>query len=172
MNRRELFKFLAMLSLGLIFPLRGSAFAVGARIEHPIKDPPEYTKKKKCDNCGMDKNKWARTRHEFQNSKGKFYTCSIHCVAVLSMKLGEKAENVKAALYLNPEKMIDADKAFYVLGSSAPGTMSGTSKLAFPSMDEAQAFTSQYGGKITGIKEVLSEVDKEVRHSSPMKKHN
>jgi len=171
MNRREVFKFLAMFSLGLLFPFRGPAFAAGASIEHPINDPPEYTKKTKCDNCGMDRNKWARTRHSFQNSKGQFYTCSIHCVAVLSMKLGEKAENIKAALYMNPEKMIDADKAFYVLGSSAPGTMSRTSKLAFPSMEAAYTFTTQYGGKMTGIKEVLSEADKEVRQSRPMKKH-
>ena len=171
MNRREVFKFLAALSLGLIVPFRGSAFAKDLKIEHPIKDPPEYTKNKKCENCGMDRNKWARTRYAFQNSKGKFYTCSIHCVAVLSMKLEKKPENVKAALYLNPEKMLDADKAFYVLGSAAPGTMTGTSKLAFASMEEAYIFTTQYGGKMTGIKEVLSEASEEVRNRRPVKKH-
>ena len=171
MNRREAFKFLSTLSLGLIGPFRDSAFAKDLKIEHPIKDPPEYTKKKKCDNCGMGRNNWARTRHTFRNSKGKFYTCSIHCVAALSMKHDKKPENVKVAAYLHPENMLDVDNAYYVIASAAPGTMTGTSKLAFPSMEEAYTFTTQYGGKMTGIKEVLSEADKEVRNRRPVKKH-
>lgn len=172
MNRREFVKYLGALSLSLVIPLRGSTYAEEETIEHPIKNPPEYTKKKKCDNCGMDRNSWARTRYVFQNSKGTFYTCSIQCVAVLSMKLGEKAENIKAALYLDPEKMLDADRVFYVLGSNAPGTMTGTSKLAFPSMEEAYKFTTRYGGKITGIKEVLSESDTEIRNLRSLKKQH
>ncbi len=171
MNRREVCKFLATLSLGLIVSFRGSAFAKDLKIEHPIKDPPEYTKKKKCDNCGMDRNKWARTRHAFQNSKGKFYTCSIHCVAVLSIKLEKKPEHVKVAAYLHPENMIDVDNAYYVIASDAPGTMTRTSKLAFASMEEANTFTAQYGGKMIGFKEVLSEANKEVRNPRPMKEH-
>lgn len=168
MNRRELLKFLAVLSTGLFVPLKGRAFAKNLDIEHPFKNPPAYTDKQRCDNCGMDRNKFARTRHEFQNAKGKFYTCSIHCVAALNMKLQEKAEQVKVAVYLHPENMLDADKAVYVIGSSAPGTMTLKSKIAFASRAEAEKFAADYGGQIGGFESALAEAAKELHQHQHM----
>jgi nitrous oxide reductase accessory protein NosL len=131
-------------------------------IEHPFKNPIKYTDKEKCDNCGMDRNKWARTRHEFRTSKGPFHTCSIFCVAVMSMKFKEAPVKVSVADYLHPERMIDADKAFYVIGSTAPGTMTIVSKIAFPSKEDAQRFVSRYGGTISGFKGALAAARKEI----------
>lgn len=131
-------------------------------IEHPLKNPPIYTEHKRCDNCGMDRNKWARTRYDFDTSKGRFYTCSIHCVAVMSYKLKEEPRNVMVAEYLRPEKMLDADKASFVIGSSAPGTMSPISIIAFPSREEAERFASRYGGKVADFKEALGEAKREI----------
>lgn len=162
MNRRELLKFLAVLSTGLFVPLKGRAFAKNLDIEHPIKNPPAYTDKQRCDNCGMDRNKFARTRHEFQNAKGKFHTCSIFCVAVLTMKTQAKPEQVRVAEYFHPEKMLDADKAVYLIGSTAPGTMTLKSKIAFASRAEAEKFAADYGGQIGGFDVALSESDKEI----------
>jgi nitrous oxide reductase accessory protein NosL len=133
-------------------------------IEHPIKNPKKYTQKERCDNCGMDRNKWARTRHEFETSKGKFYTCSIHCVAAMDIKLKEESKNVKAAEYLYPERMLDAEKAFYVIGSTAPGTMTPKSKIAFSSKDEAEKFAKRYGGVVGIFKDAMSEAYKEIHN--------
>lgn len=139
-------------------PVRGPL-----NIEHPIKNPPIYTEHKRCDNCGMDRNKWARTRYEFETSKGRFYTCSIHCVAVMAYyKLREKPQNVKVAEYLRPERMLDAGKAFFVIGSVAPGTMSPVSIIAFPSHDEAERFAMKYGGKVADFKTALEEAKREI----------
>jgi len=135
----------------------GPVFAEKPDIEHPIKNPPKYTDRERCDNCGMDRNKWARTRYEFQTSKGTFHTCAIHCVAVMSMKLKEEPKNVKVAEYLHPENMLDAEKAFFVVGSSAPGTMTQKSKIAFPSKDTAEKFAAKYGGTVTNFEGALSE---------------
>lgn len=134
-------------------------------IEHPLKNPPTYTDHKRCYNCGMDRNRYARTRYEFDTSKGRIYTCSIHCVAVLSFyKLKEKLRNVKVAEYLRPERMLDADKAFFVIGSIAPGTMTRISKIAFPSRKEAEDFSFKHGGKVVDFITALSEAKKEINH--------
>jgi copper chaperone NosL len=139
-------------------------------IEHPIKNPQKFTDQERCGNCGMNLNEWARTRHEFENSKGKFHTCSIHCVSVMKMKLNELPKNVKVAEYLHPEKMLDADKASYVIGSTAPGTMTARSKIAFSSKEEAEKFAARYGGTIAGFEEALTEAEKDA-HSHKMHKN-
>lgn len=161
MKRRDVLKFFALQFFLQLIPFRNGDSAEKFEIEHPIKNPQKYTDKEKCDNCGMDRNKWARTRHEFQTSKGRFYTCSIHCVAVMSMKLKEEPKNVKVAEYLHPERMLDADKTFYVVGSTAPGTMTQKSKIAFFSKEEAEKFAAKYGGAVSSFEGALSETKKE-----------
>ncbi|RJQ47942.1 MAG: hypothetical protein C4538_04660 [Nitrospiraceae bacterium] len=139
-------------------------------IEHPIKNPQKFTDHERCDNCGMNLNEWARTRHEFENSRGKFHTCSIHCVSVMKMKLNEPPKNVKVAEYLHPENMLDAGKASYVMGSTAPGTMTARSKVAFSSKEEAEKFAAQYSGTVAGFEEALAEAEKDV-HGHKIHKH-
>jgi nitrous oxide reductase accessory protein NosL len=145
------------------FALSGSVFsAEDFNIEHPIKNPPKYSEKTRCDNCGMDMNKWARTRYEFQMNRDKYHTCSIFCVAAMSAKLKAEPSGVRAAEYLHPEKMLDANKAYYVIGSTAPGTMTRTSKIAFSSKQEAEKFAAKYGGSVSGFGAALAEVKKEI----------
>lgn len=163
MNRRSALKFLAALFSFLLWPADNKAFAGGAAVEHPIDHPKEYTKHKRCANCGMDRNKWARTRHSFHSDKGEFHTCSIHCVAVLSIKLRTEARGVRVAEYFYPENMVGADKAFYVIGSRAPGTMTGTSKIAFSSRNAAESFAREQGGRQAGFKEAMDEAMKEIK---------
>lgn len=141
----------------------GNAFGEELKIEHPFKNPKRYTDRAKCDNCGMDRNKWARTRHEFQTSKGKHYTCSIHCVSVISSRYKVEPKEVMVAEYLNPGNMLQAEKAFYVVGSSAPGTMTAKSKIAFASKEEAGKFSERYGGKISDFADALAEARKGYR---------
>jgi len=155
---------LIVLSIALLLSQAAASFEV-FNIEHPIRNPLRYTDKERCDNCGMDRNKFARTRHEFQTSKGRFYTCSIHCVAVMSMKLKEEPRDVKVAEYLHPERMLDAGRAYYVIGSSAPGTMTQRSKIAFPTKEEAERFALTYGGTVASFQQALSEARGEIhRH--------
>jgi nitrous oxide reductase accessory protein NosL len=143
----------------------GSAMLASAAerlsVEHPFKKPASFTEHKRCDNCGMDLNKWARTRHEFRTATGSFHTCSLTCCVILSWKRKEEGRYFQVAEYLRPEKMLDADKAFYVMGSSAPGTMTALSKIAFGDKKEAVAFARKYGGGIVGLKDALDATRKE-----------
>ncbi len=129
---------------------------------HPLKDPPRFTEHVRCDNCGMDRNRFARTRYEFETSKGRFHTCSLSCVVILSMKLGESPQKVKVAEYLRPERMLDAERAFYVIGSRAPGTMTRVSKLAFSDRAGAEDFIKRYGGRLSDFDEAFREAESEV----------
>ena len=117
-------------------------------IEHPIKSPKMYSKTMRCPNCGMMINMWARTRHSFQHSEGDLTTCSIRCLADKTVSSGTGATNVQVAMYIDPEKMVPVENAAYVLGSTAPGTMTMKSKIAFEDKASAEKFVSSYGGQI------------------------
>lgn len=149
--------------LVLVFAVLAAACGTGAQaadptapdVEHPMMKPAAYTDKGKCENCGMGLNMWARTRHGFRNSEGEHHVCSPHCMADLSAKAGEKPQEVKAAVYLAPEKMVDAAQAAYVVGSAAKGTMSAVSQVVFENREEAAAFAKEYGGEVMGLDGVL-----------------
>jgi nitrous oxide reductase accessory protein NosL len=136
-------------------------------IEHPMMNPAHYTDKGICSNCGMMLNMWARTRHAFSNSEGEFETCSLHCLADMSMRIDEQPRNVKSALFTAPEKMVPAADAVYVVGSSAPGTMTMKSKLVFASEKEARDFVAAKGGTVSDFSAAYEMAFKELAMSRP-----
>ncbi|MFC1816787.1 nitrous oxide reductase accessory protein NosL [Thermodesulfobacteriota bacterium] len=137
-------------------------------IEHPINKPKMYSKTKHCADCGMMINMWARTRHGFKNSEGNYTTCSIRCVADMAKNAGEQPTKVQVALYLEPDRMIDADKAIYIIGSAAKGTMTMRSKIAFDNRSNAEKFVAGHGGHITDFKGALNIATKELPKSAKM----
>lgn len=131
-------------------------------LDHPIVTPHLYTKHKRCLNCGMKLNMWARTRHSFTLTTGEYQVCSIHCVAEISLQNKEVPKNVMVALYLEPETMLPAEEASYVVGSTARGTMTAVSKIAFASPQAAQSFAAEYGGAVMSFAEALAKARAEL----------
>ncbi len=123
-------------------------------VQHPLM-PPMKEFSGQCPNCGMVRSMWARTWMTFKNSQGDFGVCSFHCLADMAMKSGEEPKSVMTALYLDPKQMISADKASFVVGSKAKGTMTMKSKLTFPSKAEAEQFAKTCGGEVVGFAEAL-----------------
>ena len=136
-------------------------------VEHPF-TPSRKDFSGQCPNCGMVRSMWARTWMTFENSEGKSPACSFHCLADVALKSGEDPKNVMVALYLEPKKMIPAEKVFFVVGSKAKGTMTMRSKLAFPSKDEAEKFTKSCGGEVVGFKETLKIAKAGITRENPM----
>lgn len=122
-------------------------------IEHPIAKPKMYSKEMRCPNCGMMINMWARTRHMFDHPEGDFTTCSIRCMADKASSSGEEPSKGQVAVYHDPDTMIPVESATYVVGSSAPGTMTMTSKIAFADNESAERFAAEYGGKVVGFQQ-------------------
>ncbi|HER62410.1 MAG TPA: hypothetical protein ENO11_00325 [Desulfobacteraceae bacterium] len=117
-------------------------------VEHPMMKPKMYSKEMKCPNCGMMINMWARTRHTFHHPEGDFTTCSIRCMADKAVNSGAEPSAAQVALYLDPDTMVPVESAAYVIGSTAPGTMTMQSKIAFADTSSAEQFASTYGGEV------------------------
>lgn len=123
-------------------------------VEHPFM-PPKNDLVGQCPNCGMLKSMWARTWKSFANSEGKFEVCSLHCLADMAVKSGEEPKNVMVALYMQPERMIPQERAVFVVGSKAKGTMTMTGKTAFASKEEAVRFAQGCGGQLMTFSEAF-----------------
>ncbi len=100
-----------------------------------------------CNLCAMDLQKYRLTKYILTMADGSLkYTCSIHCAAIISGK--QKVEDVKVADYPTGD-MINARKAFYLVGSDIKGVMSRVSKLAFQNKTDALKFQKKHGGRMT-----------------------
>jgi nitrous oxide reductase accessory protein NosL len=106
-----------------------------------------------CPECGMTLPMFYKTNHAAHvHGKTKQY-CSIHCL-VEDMKKGSKLEDIQV-VDTNSLKFIDANKAYYVVGSNKKGTMTRVSKYAFATKADAEAFAKANGGKVTDFKGAL-----------------
>jgi len=115
-------------------------------VDHPLM-PPVKEFSGQCPVCGMSRSMWARTWIGFNEIDGLSEVCSFHCLADLCLKSGAVPGSIRLALYHAPKTMVAADKAVIVIGSSAKGTMSPTSKIVFAHRQDAEAFVSLKGGQ-------------------------
>ena len=80
--------------------------------------------------------------------------CSLPCA---SKYLNEHKANIKrmqVADYLTTE-LVDADAAFYLVGSDAPPVMSYLSFISFKDIAVAEKFQKLHGGNLMSFSEVL-----------------
>jgi nitrous oxide reductase accessory protein NosL len=110
-----------------------------------------------CNVCGMHLTKYYKTSHaaEFKNGHVEQY-CSLHCLAEVHKNYADKIKKIQV-VDTNSLKLIDATKAFYVIGSSKEGTMSPVSEYAFLLKDEAEKFKKEFGGEIHNFNESLKQ---------------
>ncbi len=118
-----------------------------------------------CSNCGMKLPMFYKTNHAAKVDGKVTQFCSIHCLADV-MRKGKKVTDIKV-VDTNSLKFIDAKSAFYVVGSSKKGTMSGVSKYAFRTKAEAEKFAKENGGKVMRFSETLEVAKKDF--AKPMK---
>ncbi len=116
-------------------------------IKHPLM-PQDKSLQGTCDNCGMMRPMWGRTWHTFVLGKDSKQTCSIHCLAEMVQNSGLQPSGIMVANYLDPHTSLVAEDAYYVVGSSARGTMSIKSKIALPTEAAAQDFVRKCGGEV------------------------
>ena len=152
-RRRNRVKIMVITGIFVIFSYQAFAGDL-CSVQHPLK-PANKAFTGRCSNCGMVRAMWARTWKTFENSKGGFEVCSFTCLAKFAAKNGENPTKVKQALYHDPQTMVAAEKAFFVVGSKAKGTMTKTSKLAFASRKEAQNFAGTCGGEVMGFQKTF-----------------
>ncbi len=115
-----------------------------------------------CKVCGMTLPMFYKTNHAAKVNGKVHQYCSIHCMVEEAVKNGTKP--------VDPEvvdnttlKFIPATKAFYVVGSKKPGTMSMVSKYAFGTKSAAQKFAKKFGGKIMSYAKLEPMVEKNLK---------
>ena len=147
MNTR---KIASVIAAGLLLPLLAASPVPAA--EQDVGDIPA------CQYCGMDRNKFGTTRMLVEYEKGsKIGVCSIHDAAVdLAQSIGKTIKTIWVADY-NSRKLIDAEKATWLLGSDVPGVMSKKSRLAFSDRSQAEAFMKEHGGSIATFDEAIDD---------------
>jgi len=146
-SRRRFIGDIACLTLAaLVYPWPSSA-APRCDVMHPL-SPPDPVFHGRCPNCGMTRAMWARTWKTFDLAQGHSEACSFHCLVEQAEKSAQAPAAVQTALFLQPRGMVPAGDAWYVVGSSARGTMTKVSKAAFASRAAADEFARICGGRI------------------------
>jgi nitrous oxide reductase accessory protein NosL len=111
---------------------------------------------------------WARTWITFDPVKNVSQVCSFHCLADWIRKSGATPTNVRLALYHEPQKMIPAETAVIVMGSSAAGTMSPVSKIVFADKRQAADFAAACGGTVIDYARAIAEAGAGVSRENKM----
>jgi len=119
-----------------------------------------------CVKCGMTLPMFYRTNHAAKVDGKMEQFCSIHCLAE-EMASGKKVEDIRVVDNVTL-KFIPVEKAWYVVGSSKPGTMSKVSKYAFGDEKAARAFAKENGGKVMTYGETMAIVKKNLEKESAM----
>jgi copper chaperone NosL len=109
-----------------------------------------------CKYCGMDRQKFSYSRMHVDFEDGSFRgTCSLYCAALdLALTLDKTPKAIKVADY-GTKKLIDAEKAVWVIGGGVQGVMTKNAKWAFENKTDAEQFIKQNGGRLTIFDDAL-----------------
>lgn len=143
--KRKIFLFFSLAAILLSLPAM-SAFADTDIDQH-----------RDCKQCGMDRKAYGYSRMVVEYKDGKKVgTCSLHC-AVTELNNRKDGEIISFKVAdRNTHKLIDAEKAVWVIGGKKRGVMTMRAKWAFTAREAAQQFVAVYGGMITSWNEALA----------------
>ncbi|MEW6409518.1 MAG: nitrous oxide reductase accessory protein NosL [Nitrospirota bacterium] len=109
-----------------------------------------------CKYCGMDRQKFDHTRiyieYEDGTSEG---LCSIHCAAIdLALNIDKTPKAIWVGDY-NTKKLIDVEKAVWLIGGSKMGVMTKRAKWAFENKEAAEKFQKENGSEIANFEKAM-----------------
>ena len=109
-----------------------------------------------CKYCGMNRTKFAHSRMVVAYDDGtKVGTCSLHCLAIdLSMNIDKTPMVIEVADYIS-KRLIDAEKAYWVIGGNKPGVMTKQAAWAFGNRVYADKFIREHTGILATFDEAM-----------------
>jgi nitrous oxide reductase accessory protein NosL len=140
-------KHLLLLALAIGLAMTGISYGQTKEDIHLHKD---------CKYCGMDRSKFDFSRMLIEYDDGSSVAvCSIHCAAVdLANNIDKTPKAIKVGDF-STKDLIDAEKAFWVIGGSKPGVMSKRGKWAFAKKGDADTFVAQNGGSLADFETAM-----------------
>jgi copper chaperone NosL len=102
-----------------------------------------------CKYCGMDRQQYAHSRVFIEYDDGtSIGLCCIHCAGVeLALQIDKTPKTIMVGDY-GSKALIDAEKAFWVIGGNKMGVMTHRAKWAFENKEDAEKFIRDNGGVI------------------------
>jgi copper chaperone NosL len=109
-----------------------------------------------CKYCGMKRELFAFSRMLIKyNSGPAIGTCSIHCSSIdLALHTDKMPEAILVGDF-NTKRLIDAERAVWVIGGKKAGVMSIRGKWAFENRKDADSFLRENGGRISSFDEAM-----------------
>jgi len=116
----------------------------------------DVQKQPNCKYCGMDREKFAFSRMFVEYDDGSVLgTCSIHCLAVdLALNIDKTPRSIQVGDF-NTRNLIDAEKAYWVIGGSKPGVMTKQARWAFWKKEDAEKFIQENGGTLATFDDAM-----------------
>jgi hypothetical protein len=104
----------------------------------------------------MDRAKFAHSRVYIDYDDGSTAgTCSIHCAAVdLAIHIDKTPKAILVGDY-NTKSLVDAEKAFWIIGGSKMGVMTKRAKWAFGMKEDAEKFKAENGGDPASFEQAI-----------------
>ena len=149
MKRRDAILFGAMAA--------GAQAQTAADAEPQVNDIEKYPK---CGYCGMDRKQFHHSRMLVQYGNGAVEgVCSIRCLATsLARFVGRGTKGVWVgdnASAAETKPLCDAERAHYLVGSSLRGVMTRRSKVAYSTVEAAEASMKANGGTVMDFDQTL-----------------
>ena len=136
--------------LAILMFVAALCLAAAAPIAEDIKRHPE------CKYCGMDRQKFGYSRMLVRYDDGtEVPTCSIHCTGIDLALNPHKGVLVSLVGDYNTRVLLDAEKAFWVLGGNKMGVMSIRGKWAFGDRNAAERFIKENGGSVAPYDDIM-----------------
>lgn len=126
-----------------------------------------------CKYCGMDRQLFSHSRMHIVYEDGSFTgLCSLHCAALdLGLTLDKAPTEIMVADY-GTKKLIDAEKAVWVIGGSVQGVMTRNAKWAFEKKEDAEAFMKQNGGALATFDQAIKQAYEEMYQDTKIIRDN
>jgi nitrous oxide reductase accessory protein NosL len=122
-----------------------------------------------CKYCGMDREKFGHSRMLIEYDDGTSVgTCSLHCASVeLALTIDKTPKAIMVGDYVT-KKLIDAEKAVWVIGGSKQGVMTKRAKWAFEKKDDAEKFMKENGGTSAVFDDAVKLAYEDMDHDTMM----
>lgn len=109
-----------------------------------------------CKYCGMNREQFVHSRMLVEYDDGTAIgTCSLHCMAVeLALNIDKTPKTIWVGDF-NDKKLIDAEKASWVIGGNKMGVMTKRAKWAFEKKEDAEKFKKENGGDSASFEQAI-----------------
>jgi hypothetical protein len=117
----------------------------------------------------MDREKFSHSRVYIEYDDGSTEgTCSLHCAAIdLALHIDKAPKTIRVGDY-HAKKLIDAEKAYWIIGGSKMGVMTKRAKWGFEKREEAEKFKGEDGGALASFDDAMKAAYEDMHQDTRM----